>query len=45
MYYDVSFLEEVYFLMNELERIISKYFSKDGTGITYSDFNIETISK
>lgn len=31
--------------MNELEKIISKYFSKDGTGITYSDFNQEEVDK
>ena len=31
--------------MNELERILSKYFSKDGTGITYSDFNQEEVDK
>ena len=31
--------------MNELERIISKYFLKDGTAITYSDFNQEEVDK
>ena len=31
--------------MNELERIISKYFFKDGTAITYSDFNQEEVDK
>ena len=30
--------------MNELERIISKYLSKDGTAITYSDFNQEEVN-
>ena len=29
--------------MNELERIISKF--KDGTAITYSDFNQEEVDK
>ena len=33
------------FYMNELERIISKYLSKDGTGITYSNFNQEEVNK
>ena len=31
--------------MNELERIISKYFLKGGTGITYLDFNQEEVDK
>lgn len=31
--------------MNELEKIISKYLSKDGTGITYSNFNQEEVNK
>ena len=31
--------------MNELERIISKYLSKDGTAITYSNFNQEEVNK
>ena len=31
--------------MNELERIISKYFCKGGTAITYSDFNQEEVDK
>lgn len=31
--------------MNELQEIINKYLSKDGTAITYSDFNQEEINK
>lgn len=31
--------------MNELERIIEKYFSKDSDAITYSDFDQEEINK
>ena len=31
--------------MNELEKIISKYLSKDGTVITYSDFNQQEVNK
>ena len=31
--------------MNELEKIISKYLSKDGTAITYSDFNQQEVNK
>lgn len=31
--------------MNELERIIDKYLSKDGTAITYSNFNQEEVNK
>ena len=31
--------------MSELERIISKYLSKDETAITYSDFNQEKVNK
>ena len=31
--------------MNELERIISKYLSKDGTGITHLNFNQEEAHK
>lgn len=31
--------------MNELERIISKYFVKDDMTITYSDFNQDEVNK
>ena len=31
--------------MNELQEIINKYLSKDGTAITYSDFDQEEINK
>lgn len=31
--------------MNELERIISKYFVKDDMAITYSDFNQDEVNK
>lgn len=31
--------------MSELERIISKYLSKDETAITYSDFNQKKVNK
>lgn len=31
--------------MNELERIINRYLSKDETAITYSDFNQEEVNK
>lgn len=31
--------------MNELQRIASKYLSKDGTAITYSDFNQDEVNK
>lgn len=31
--------------MSELERIISKYLSKDEPAITYSDFNQEKVNK
>ena len=31
--------------MNELERIISKYLSKESDAITYSDFNQNEVNK
>lgn len=31
--------------MNELQNIVNKYLSRDGTAITYSDFNQEEVNK
>ena len=31
--------------MNELQKIVNKYLSKDGRVITYSDFNQEEVNK
>ena len=31
--------------MNELQKIVNKYLSRDGTAITYSDFNQEEVNK